>query len=315
MWEAQGSGGSSWGWGPSEGMLSLHSEESAAFTASLPRPPFFSPSLLLKIFPPSLPASRSCCLGKPASVQEEAAFPCKTQGRWQLPLLHPESEEDGEGMAKRGPRGQALLSRGTNPSLMVLGTAQLAWHCLCRREGGRMNLDASPAKQGAKNFLTRRDFSQIVLKADLRAPTHSGFSHGCPRWPQLPQGSAGVQSQVGAGTHLQDNSGWQARPLPKSALFLLPFAFFLPPFAPFLPPFALVLPALPHEVGCKALRDEHSVRRERCEPLENGGARASLSHSAAFFSITSVIFIFLIPCRESCLPGEGWVFKQLRGSV
>lgn len=36
MWEAQGSGGSSWGWGPSEGTLSLRSEESAAFTASLP---------------------------------------------------------------------------------------------------------------------------------------------------------------------------------------------------------------------------------------------------------------------------------------
>lgn len=148
-----------------------------------------------------------------------------------------------------------------------------------------MSLDASPAKQGAKNFLTRRDFPQIVLKTDLRAPTHSGFSHGSPRWPQLPQGSAGVQSQVCVGTHLRDHSGWEPHPLPKSALFLLPFALFLPPFS-------LLLPALPHKVGCEALRDEHSVRRVRCEPLENGGVRASLSHSAAFFSIIIVIFIF-----------------------
>lgn len=45
-----------------------------------PDPPSSLPRFFKKIFPPFLPASRSCCLGKPASVQEEAAFPCKAQG-------------------------------------------------------------------------------------------------------------------------------------------------------------------------------------------------------------------------------------------
>lgn len=69
-WEAAPGSGA-----PPRGYL-LCLEESAAFTASL----LDSPPSLLDFFPPSLPASHSRCLGNPALVREEAAFPYKAQG-------------------------------------------------------------------------------------------------------------------------------------------------------------------------------------------------------------------------------------------
>lgn len=68
-WEAQGSGGSSWLWGPSEGVLALLWRK-----VQLSLPPSPIPLLLsftLFFFPSSLPASHSCCLGDPDLVREE----------------------------------------------------------------------------------------------------------------------------------------------------------------------------------------------------------------------------------------------------
>lgn len=155
--------------------------------------------------------------------------------------------------------------------------------------------------------------------------SHAGFSHRCPCWPQIPQGSAEVQSQVCAGTPARprrEHSGGGPppgrHPLPQSTLFS-------PPFALFLPPFALLLPALANKVGCKALRDEHFVRRYRCKPLENGGARASLSHSAAFCIIILIYLYFFCKfiagiivcggkagCSNSSAAPCGKVSRQLR---
>lgn len=135
---------------------SLCSEESAAFTASLPDPP---PPLLSFPFFPSLPASHSCCLGEPALVREEATFPCKAQGRGQLPLLQPTSREDGEGMAKGG--GQRHPAQAEDEHACPWRRSWALWFgadvaCMAplwlgrRRETGTPPLSASPPREVLK---------------------------------------------------------------------------------------------------------------------------------------------------------------------
>jgi len=133
-WEAQGSGGSSWGWGPSEGTLALLGGKRSFHRL----PP--QPSSFFAVFFPSLPASYSCCLGEPALVREEAAFPGRAQGRGQLPLLQPASggwRGDGKGRGNRQRMSTRVL--GGEARLCGLGLTWLSWHCCdwrgCRERG------------------------------------------------------------------------------------------------------------------------------------------------------------------------------------
>lgn len=119
-------------------------------------PPSPTPSFSPLLFFPSLPASHSCCLGEPALVQEEAAFPCKAQGQGQLLLLQPASGKDGEGMAKWGCQHRQRLSTpafGGKAQLCGLGLTWLARHCSDWGgvgKGGCRRLSASPLREVLK---------------------------------------------------------------------------------------------------------------------------------------------------------------------
>lgn len=159
-----------------------------------------------------------------------------------------------------------------------------------------MSLDASPAKQGAKNFLTRRDFPQIVLKTDLRAPTHSGFSHGSPRWPQLPQGSA----EPGVCGHSP------ARPqrvgTPPAAKICALFTPVCPLFTPICPLFTPI--CAPFARAATQSRMPSASRRALGAPgaVRAVGKRRSESKSKPFrrlFLVLLLLFLFF-----NSLPGE-----------